>query len=287
MAFLHWHADPPALRDPVLLLALEGFVDAGSVASSAAMFLRHRWQSQLLGRFDRDAFLDYRARRPTAVVDSGRIKRVEWPQLELLAAQVPDGQRDVLLLIGPEPDMQWETWVDLTVQAATDMGVSYAMSLGAYPAPAPHTRPTSIVAAQNGAADELDLAPEVARVKGYTGPVGADMALHVAFEERGLPSVGLWAEVPHYIASNPYPPGSLAMVQLVARLLDIGVDTTELEAAAKTHREQVDEAVAESEEAAEVVSALEAHVDAGEDDEEAMPSGEDLAQEIERFLRDE
>lgn len=285
MDLVHWITEPPALRDPVLLVALEGFVDAGSVASSAAMFLRHRWQSEPLARFNRDAFLDYRARRPTAVVDAGRIRRLDWPDLELLAAQVPEAPRDALLLIGPEPDMRWNSWVQQVCDLAEHLGVSHTISLGAYPAAAPHTRPVSIVAAENAVAEGL--APDVPRVKGYTGPVGADLALHIAFAERGLPSVGLWAEVPHYIATNPYPPGSLAMVQLLARLLDIEVDTAELESAASLHREQVDEAVADSEEATEVVQALEAHADSDEDDDEDLPTGEDLANEIERYLREE
>lgn len=285
MDLVHWITQPPTLRRPVLLVALEGFVDAGSVASSAAMFLRHRWQSESVARFSRDAFLDYRARRPTAVVDAGHIRRVDWPQLELLAAQVPDAERDAALLIGPEPDMRWEAWVEEVCNLADVLGVEHAISLGAYPAAAPHTRPVSIVAAENAAAEGL--APDVPRVSGYTGPVGADLALHTAFAERGLPSVGLWAEVPHYIAANPYPPGSLAMVQLLARLLDIEVDTSDLENAATLHRKQVDEAVADSEEATEVVSALEAHADSDDDDDSELPSGDDLANEIERYLRDE
>lgn len=285
MDLLHWIAEPPALRHPVLLVALEGFVDAGSVASSAAMFLRHRWQSEPVARFDRDAFLDYRARRPTADVDSGCIRRLEWPDLELLAAHVPQAEHDGLLLIGPEPDMRWTSWIEQVCGLAERFGVTYAISLGAYPAAAPHTRPVSIVAAENAAAEGL--APSVPRVKSYTGPVGADLALHTAFAERGLPSVGLWAEVPHYIATNPYPPGSLAMVQLLARLLDVDVDTAELESAASLHREQVDEAVADSEEATEVVQALEAHADSGDGDDEELPTGEDLAKEIERYLREE
>lgn len=285
MELSHWITDPPELRQPVLLIALEGFVDAGSVASSAAMFLRHRWQSEPIVRFSRDAFLDYRARRPTAVVDNGHIRRVEWPDLELLAAQVPEAPQDALLLIGPEPDMRWNEWIDEVCRLAERLDVAHAISLGAYPAAAPHTRPVSIVAAENDVADGL--APDVSRVSGYTGPVGADVALHTVFAERELPSVGLWAEVPHYIATNPYPPGSLAMVQLLARLLDVDVDTAELEQAASLHREQVDEAVADSEEATEVVQALEAHADSGEPGEEDLPSGEDLANEIERYLREE
>ncbi len=284
MERVHWIAQPAALRDPVLIVALEGFVDAGSVASSAAMFLRHRWKSEPVARFDRDTFLDFRARRPSAVIDGGRLRRLDWPDLELLAAQVPEASQDVLFLIGPEPDMRWHTFVEEGADLAQRLGVTHMIGLGAYPAAAPHTRPTEVVAAENAVADGL--APDVPRVKGYTGPVGADLALHLAFADRGLPSVGLWAEVPHYIAQNPYPPGSLAMVRLLADVLGVTIDTTELESAASLHREQVDEAVAESDEAAEVVQALEEQADAEDDEDEDVPSGDDLAQEIERYLRD-
>jgi hypothetical protein len=106
MELLHWTAEPPALRRPVLLVALDGFVDAGAVASTAAMFLRHRWRSEPIATFDREALIDYRARRPTIVVDSGRLRRLEWPEIELLTATV-EGPNDAALLLGPEPDMLW------------------------------------------------------------------------------------------------------------------------------------------------------------------------------------
>jgi proteasome assembly chaperone (PAC2) family protein len=278
---LIWHTDPPALRRPVLLVALEGFVDAGAVASTAGMFLRHRWQSEVIATFDRDALIDYRARRPTVVVDSGEIRRLEWPDLEVCAARV-EGPRDALLLLGPEPDMRWGAFVDAVSELCRDLGVEVVISLGAYPAAAPHTRPTSIVRAGNAAAG--DLVPEAAPIHGYNGPVGAGTALQVALAEDGIPALGLWAEVPHYIAGSPHPAAALAMVKLVASTLSTEVDTAELEAAAALHRTQVDEAVAEHPDAGEMVAALEAHVDAG-GGAENLPSGDALAAEIERFLR--
>jgi hypothetical protein len=281
MSLIHWHADPPALRQPVLIVALDGFVDAGSVASTAGMFLRHRWQSEVVATFDRDSFIDYRARRPTAVVDSGEVRRLEWPELEVCAATV-DGPRDALLLLGPEPDMRWESFVAAVTEMAGELGVEIVLGLGAYPAAVPHTRPTSIVKASNGLAG--DLVPEAAGIAGYTGPIGAGTALQVGFAEAGVPAVGLWAEVPHYIAGSPHPAAALTLVRLVAATLRTAVDTAELEAAATLHRSQVDEAVAEHPEAGDMVAALEAHVDAGGGAAD-LPSGDVLAAEIERFLR--
>lgn len=278
---LQWHGAVPALRRPVLLVALEGFVDAGGAGSTAGMFLRHRWRSDLVARFDRDAFLDYRARRPTAILDGGVLRRIDWPDLELFAAAV-EGPRDALLLLGPEPDTRWEAWCQSVVGACRATGVEVVMTLGAYPAAAPHTRPVQVARARNAVGGEL--LPDASDVPGYTGPVGAATVLQHVLESAQVPAVGLWAEVPHYIAATPHPGAALALVRTVAGALGTSVDTTELEAAARIHREQVDEAVSEHPEAAEMISALEAHADSGATSAD-LPSGDDLAAEIERFLR--
>lgn len=278
---LSWTSTIPALRDPVLLIALEGFVDAGAVAASAGAFLRHRWRSETVARFDRDALIDYRARRPTAVVDSGKVRRVEWPDIEVYAAEV-DGPRDMVLLLGPEPDMQWMAFGDATVEMCMQLGVQMAIGLGAYPAASPHTRPVRILKAGNAVSDGMF--PEAADITGYTGPVGAGTALQDALDRAGIPAVGLWAEVPHYIAGSPNPAGALAMVQLVAATLGTEVDTTELQAAANHHAEQVNEAVADHPDAGEMITALELIYDEGGHGEQ-LPTGDDIAAEIERFLR--
>jgi hypothetical protein len=281
MSLLTWHADLPALRHPVLLIALEGFVDAGAVASTASMFLRHRWQSEAVATFDRDALLDYRARRPTAIVDSGVLRRVEWQDIELHVATV-EGPRDVALLLGPEPDMSWEAFFEALTGACKDLGVEAALGLGAYPAAVPHTRPARILQASN-TVEEGGLHADLPPITGYTGPVGAGTVAHDELGKLGIPATGLWAEVPHYVAGSPNPTVALAMVRTVAGLLETEVDTTELESAATLHRQQIDEAVAEHDEAAGMVQALERHVDEGEA--EDLPTGEDIAAELERFLR--
>lgn len=282
-SLLHWLSEPPTLRRPVLLVALDGFVDAGAAAGTASMFLRHRWQAEPVATFDDDAFIDYRARRPTVVIDSGELRRVDWTGLELLVAEV-DGPHDVVLLLGPEPDMRWHAFTRSVVEASRTLGIQSSVSLGAYPAAVPHTRPTRIMQAANTVTPRVPV--DVPLIPGYSGPVGAGIALHVALAEAGIPATGLWAEVPHYIATSPNPASALALVRTFATVIQTAVDTTELEAAAKLHREQVDEAVAEHEEAAAMIAAFEQHLDSGEADEE-LPSGEDLAAEIERFLRNQ
>lgn len=279
--FLHWLKDPPPLRRPVLVVTLEGFVDAGAVATTASRFLRHRWKSEAVARFERDVFIDYRARRPTAVVDNGELRRVEWPDIVLSVATV-EGPRDVALLLGPEPDMAWEAFFEGVGDACEHLGVEAVLGLGAYPAATPHTRPVRIMQAHNGAPGGVTV--DASGISGYTGPVGAGTALHDALAARGVPAVGLWAEVPHYVAGAPNPTAALAMVRAVVSVLETTVDTTELEGAAKLHREQIDEAVSRHEEAAGMVAALERQIDAGEDHVD-LPSGEDIADEIERYLR--
>lgn len=280
-ALLTWVGEPPYLRQPVLLVALEGFVDAGLAASTAATFLRHRWQAELCATFDRDAFLDYRARRPTAVVDSGELRRVEWPGIELYTASV-DGPHDVVLLLGAEPDMRWEAFTGAVLDASKQIGIVASVGLGAYPAAVPHTRPTRVMGAASAVPGGLEF--DAGAIPGYTGPVGAGTALQAVLGAAGIPTTGLWAEVPHYISGSPNPAAALALVRTAGAGLGTTVDTTELEAAAKLHREQIDEAVTEHEDAALMVAALERHFDFGEVDDE-LPTGDQMADEIERFLR--
>lgn len=278
---LHWVSTPPELRDPVLVVALDGFVDAGAAASTASVFLRHRWRADQIAVFDGDQLIDYRARRPSAVVDSGVVRRIDWPDIEVVAAPL-DGPHDVLLLLGPEPDMRWRAFSDEVGRLCERLGIVQVIQLGAYPAATPHTRPVAVMRARNRVDQHLEV--DATDVGGYTGPVNATTVLQRELADHDIPALGLWAEVPHYIATNPHPPAALALVDVISRALQVDVDTTELRAAANLHLDQVAEAVAEHEDAASMVSALEEMVDAGESDED-LPTGDDLAAEIEYFLR--
>ena len=282
-ASIHWSDEVPALSRPVLIVSLDGFIDAGDAGHAAALFLRHRWAADPVATFDRDVFIDYRARRPTTVIDGGVLRRIVFEELQVLVAKVPGSVHDAVFLLGPEPDMNWEAFCDCAVRLCRQLGVEAALSLGAYPAAAPHTRPTRIVSARNLVAG--DLVPDVDLVGGYTGPVGAQVMLQHRLGEAGIPAVGLWAEVPHYIAANAHPSSALALVETVSTTFGVTLDTEELELAAVAHTAQVDGAVADHPDAAEMVARLEAHLDEGGTGEE-VPSGDDLAEEIERFLSD-
>jgi len=282
-SLVYWHGERPQLRRPLLLTVLEGFVDAGAAAGTAAAFLRHRWRADVVATFDRDELIDFRARRPTAVVETGTLNRIDWPKIDLLAATV-DGPHDALLLLGPEPDMRWGAFSDAVVEVCRQAGVEQMIGLGAYPAHVPHTRPIRIRRAANLATTVEGPLAEFPPVLSYTGPTGIARILQAALAEVGIPAVGLLAEIPPYLAGAPNPPGALALARAAAAMFETEVDATELEAATKLHREQVDETLADHKEALEMVRALEQHYDLGGTDVE-LTTGEDIAAEIERFLR--
>lgn len=276
---------PPALRAPVIVMALDGFIDAGSAGETAATFLRHRWKAERIGELDGDAFLDFRARRPLADIAAGVLRGVDLPRIELFAAVREDEESDIVLLLGDEPDMRWSAFCEALVEVAQTLDVAASIGLGAYPAAVPHTRPVRVTRAVAG--PDGPLAVPGIDVPGYSGPIGATVAVQTALGEIGIQSASLWAEVPHYISANANPAGALALVRAVALALGESIDTTELEAAAKDHGDQVDAAVREHEDAKAMIAAFERQVDAGgmADGELQMASGDELAAEIESFLR--
>ena len=180
------------------------------------------------------------------------------------------GVNDVLLVVGPEPDMRWRAFCESVAQLCAQLGVVQVMHLGAYPAATPHTRPVTVTRARNRVHQVVEV--DATDVRGYTGPVNATTVLQSQLAEHDIPAVGLWAEVPHYIATNPHPPAALALVERVVDALGVTVDTTELRAAAQLHLEQVAEAVSEHEDAASMVRALEEMIDAGETDNDTLAS---------------
>jgi proteasome assembly chaperone (PAC2) family protein len=270
--------DLPELRDPFLVVHLHGWTDAGMAGQTAAVFLRSRWNAAILGTFDADELIDFRARRPVARLASGTIEEVTWSPTELLRA-TPAGERDALLLVGPEPDFRWGAFCDEVVEACHRLGVNEVFGLGAFPAPALHSDPVAVV----GTSADPDLAARLETV-----PVIVELAagIQTVIEERlyraGIPATGLWARVPPYLAGGTHPPAALALVQTLGRLTGTEIDTTELEAATKDHLEQVEQAISERPQIAEFVDQIRGMVEQGAD--ERIPSGDEIAAELERFL---
>lgn len=281
MSFFERRADV-ALNRPVLVMSLEGWVDAGFGAATASAAIVNSLETRVVGVFDTDALLDHRARRPLVRVVDGVNAGLTWPTLTLRAATDPSGN-DLLLLFGPEPDHHWKAFTDEVVSLARSFGVRLVVGLGAFPAPAPHTRPVRLTTTATSA----DLAGQVGFMHGAIEvPSGAQAALEEAFGHGGIDAIGLWARVPHYIAAMPFPAASVALLEGLNSVANLSLDAGELRTAAEQSRRRIDELVGQNDEHQALVAQLEAQDDAESAmPTENLPSGEELAAELERYLR--
>jgi proteasome assembly chaperone (PAC2) family protein len=284
MDYVRWQ-DRPQLRRPVLLAAFEGWNDAADAASTAVRFLRDQWSARPFATIDHEDFYDFTATRPQVRLVEGITRRIEWPENELSWAALPGASRDVVVLLGHEPQLKWRTFTEQVVNLARDLQVELIVILGALLADVAHTRPVRVT----GTAADAELVRRLNLGRStYEGPTGIVGVLHDAFSKAHLPSASLWAAVPHYVASTPSPKASLALVERAAELLSTKVDLTDLRITAADYERQVSEVVAADDDVAAYVRRLEASID--EDEEVAdmeMVSGDVLAAELERFLREE
>ena len=278
------------LDSPVLVLGMEGWIDAGLGGGGAMGYLLDAIPTEVMATFDGDQLLDLRSRRPAVRITDGVLSGLTWPEIELRVGQDPAG-RDVLILTGPEPDMQWRAFVSAVVSLATDLGTRLVVGVGAFPAPVPHTRPVRLAAV----ATNSELAEKVGFMPGSLEvPAGIHAALQEGFGEAGVPAVGMWARVPHYVATMPYPAASAALVECLATVAGLDLDATDLHDAAALARSRIDDIIAASEEHAQMVHQLEASAEAAEAEANVapinlseLPTGDELADELERFLRGE
>jgi proteasome assembly chaperone (PAC2) family protein len=271
----------------MLVVALEGWIDAGLAAAAAAATLLSTTPHELVATFDADELIDFRARRPTLRIVNGVDTDLRWSAIRMHAATNRTG-RTVLTLTGPEPDMRWHRFVAEVVQLASRLEVELVVGLGAFPAPVPHTRSVQLV----GTSPDAELAARVGILPATIEvPSGIQGALEYSFGQSGIPAVGLWARVPHYVSAMPYPAAAATLLEGLARMADLEVDTSTLREAATATRQQIDQLIAGSEEHATLVRQLEAQQDReqglGENSFGDLPSGDELAAELERFLRGE
>jgi proteasome assembly chaperone (PAC2) family protein len=273
----------PDLDAPVLIVALDGWIDAGFGGATALASIMRQVETSTIVEFDADYLLDHRARRPTMRLENGINTGLTWPSIELQAMTDLDGN-DAVLLVGYEPDHAWRAFSDAVTTLALELGVRLVTGLGAYPAPVPHTRPTGVVSTATSA----ELARQVGSVPGRIDvPAGVLAAIERCCAEQGLPAVGLWAQVPHYAAAMPYPAAAAALVHALHRVCGLRFDATELVDEARATGARLDELVSGSAEHIELVRQLERQVDAVETGELSQVSGDELAAELERFLRDQ
>ncbi|MBA2475627.1 MAG: PAC2 family protein [Actinobacteria bacterium] len=272
----------PELTRPVLVAAFRGWNDGGQGASLAGGYLAKLWGAARFAEIDPETFYDFQATRPHVSLVEGLTRRIEWPDNAFFHARLPGQSRDVVLFLGTEPSLRWRTFCQLVVDLAKELDVELVVTLGSLLADVPHTRPSPVTG--SGSDPELveRLGLEASRYEGPTGIVGV---LHDAFRRADMPSASLWAAVPHYVSLAPSPRAALALCQRLGDLLDGPIDTTELEEGAERYSEQVSEAVATDAETASYVEELEQRSDAIEE-EERLPSGDTLAAELTRFLRE-
>ena len=281
---LRWERRPDGLRAPALVCAFKGWNDAGESASSALTFLGASLEASRFATIDPEEFLDFQATRPTVRLVDGLSRTIEWPEWEVYEARVPRAPRDLVLLAGPEPSMRWRTVAATVVELAEALGVQLVVQLGALLADVPHSRPVGVtgLASDAGLVERLDLQPPT-----YEGPTGIVGVLHAACADAGMPSASLWAAVPHYVAVVPNPKGALAILRRLETLVGVTVDASALEEAAVDYDRQVSRAVEMDPDVQAFVERLERAADAEEPqpDPDRLPSGDVLAREFQRFLR--
>jgi proteasome assembly chaperone (PAC2) family protein len=272
----------PELRNPVMVAAFRGWNDGGQGATLGGGYLARQWGAELFAEIDSENFYDFQAVRPQVSLEEGLTRKLEWPENTFLHAPIPGLERDAVILLGVEPNLRWKTYSRLILELAQDLGVELVVTLGSLLADVPHTRPAPVSAAASDPSLVEELGVEPSRYEGPTGIVGV---LLDACRREGIPSVSLWAAVPHYVSLAPSPRAALALCRRFGELVGTEIDLEELEQAAEEYAEQVTEAVASDAETASYVEELERRVDMMEAAEE-LPSGESLAAELTRFLRE-
>lgn len=306
------HEPLPRLASPVMVAMLTGWIDASGAAAAALATVEEACAVRTLATFDGDAFIDYRARRPTMELRAGVNERLIWPEIELKVGADANGH-DVLLLTGPEPDAAWRRFADVVSDLAVELGVRRAVFLGAYPFASPHTRPPRL----SSSSPSAELIASVPYLKNSVDvPAGMGAVLEHALVGKGVPALGIWAQVPHYLGTMTYPTASVALIEGLGEVSGITVDTSMLRTEATIQLERVDQLVAGNPEHRTMIGQLEQLYDqatgttidpvtGGAIDPAAgatidqpgearspmssdpIPSADELAAEFERFLRDQ
>jgi proteasome assembly chaperone (PAC2) family protein len=280
---LIWDRRPDGLRAPAMVCAFQGWNDAGDAASSAVSFLASSLQAKRFARIDSEEFYDFQTNRPSVQFNDENEREIVWPAVEVLEATAPRAPRDLVLVQGVEPSLRWRSFTGHIVELAEALGVQVVVSLGALLGDVPHTRPVSM----SGHATDPALMERLGmQGSTYEGPTGIVGVLHAACAQAGLPSASLWAGVPHYVAAAANPKAALALVRRVEGLIGVSVDVSELESAAADYERQVGLAVQSDPDIQAFVERLEQAAEGDEDvAPEDVPSGDAIAREFQRFLR--
>jgi predicted ATP-grasp superfamily ATP-dependent carboligase len=271
----------PELERPVMIAAFRGWNDGAQGASLAGGYLAKIWNAQQFATIEPENFFDFQDTRPMVSLVDGITRRIDWPENTFYHASPPGLGRDALLLLGVEPNLRWRTFTEMVVGVAQEHKVDLVVTLGALLADVPHTRPAPVT----GTASDPDLVTQLGlQTSRYEGPTGIVGVVHDACRQASIASVSLWAAVPHYVSLAPSPRAALALCERLGDLLEFRVDTTELEEAVEAYTQRVTEAVSTDEDTAEYVQELERRAEMI--DESDLPTGDSLAAELTRFLRE-
>ena len=281
---LRWEMNPPKLRNPALVCAFRGWNDAASAASSALETLCDSLEVDVLAEIDPEEYFDFQANRPTISFSDGAHRRIEWPRNTFIAARAQGAERDLVLLDGTEPNLKWRTYSETIVKVAEFLKVETVVVLGSLIAEVAHTMPVPIT----GLASSEVLVKQLNLDRSdYEGPTGLVGVLHDRCRAAGLPSVSLWAAVPHYVSAVPNPKAALALSERLEKITGVAVDVSGLTEETAAYEEQIGRAVSADPEVEELVSRIENEQRKRGAEETEVPSGEALAMEFQRFLRNQ
>lgn len=270
--------DIPELHDPVMILAFEGWNDAGEAATATVLHLAREWEADTVAALDPEDYYDFQVARPLVVGRPGE-RHIDWRSTRILIAS-PDGlERDVVLVHGIEPSFRWRSFTEEIIELAAELGVRTVVAVGALLADVPHTRPIPVTATSD---DERTIHRYDLEASTYEGPTGIVGVIADAARQAGMASISLWAGIPHYAGYVPSPKATFAIVRALESLLDVELPHAELEPDGQAWERGVDEAAENDDDIREYVAQLERATDTAE-----LPeaSGEAIAKEFERYLR--
>ncbi len=274
----------PSLREPALLMAFAGWNDASSAATTAASFITEKMGGLEFARIDSDPFYNFQDMRPQVSLDENNRRKITWPTNTFYACETPNLDHDVVVFLGVEPHLQWGRFSRIILSMVRECRVRMAVTVGALLADVYHRSRVRITGTSTNPnlASRLGLKPSR-----YEGPTGIVGVLNNLFRDENLPAVSVWANVPHYVNVSPNPKAALALVERLSDFLSYPLSLSELEAGAHEFEEKVDEALEKNKSVREYVDQLKLKDDGAEDEvqPDELPSGDDLAKELERFLR--
>ena len=288
---LHWLATRPELTDPVMVVMLSGWIDAGGAAYAAVEAIENESGATPIAYLDDDLFIDFRARRPTMELREGLNSVLNWERITLAAGHDQTG-RDIVLLTGPEPDMAWHRFTRTIGELAAELGIRQMAHLGAYPFATPHSRPARL----SVSSPSQDVLSKVHFLRSSIDvPAGVAASLEQDFHERGIPSLGIWAQVPHYVSAMAYPAASMALLEGLREATGIVIDAAQLRSDVIAQSLRIDSLIAGNQDHAKMIEQLEQLYDSSDNEVSVenggplleMRSGDELAAELEEYLRDQ